>query len=206
MNDIENNVEEEERGARPKRNAPIPNRYLQRIYAVENCDVVDACCRNDFQEVEGFGADEVQPGAEEVESADEEEVDQVEVAGRAFLAAHLHLQTPGETGRTIGKTRGALREMWMDMVPSFHECTPQKRDTTETVSGKGFGGGPRPVGNPKGGSVKEKGRDKPDIEGASERGQAWSSEVRGTREGRVGVNVTATGHSWVTCYHNKPSV
>jgi len=61
--------------------------------------------------VEGFSADGARLEADDVESADGEEVDQVEVARRAFLATHLHLQTPGETSRTIGKTRGALREM-----------------------------------------------------------------------------------------------
>jgi len=147
LNDIKNDVEEEERRARPRRNAPIPNRYLHRIYSVNNYDVTDDCCRNDFQEVEGFGADEARRVADNVESTDEQEVDQVEVAGRAFIAAHLYLQTPGETGRTIGKTRGALRGMWMNMVPKFHEGNLQN----QTVPGKGFGGGPKPVGRPRGG-------------------------------------------------------
>jgi len=98
--------------------------------------------------VEGFSADEARREADDVESADGEEVNQVEVAGRAFFAAHLHLQTPGKTGRTIGKTRGALRGMWMDMIPKFHEENPPKRDAAETTPGKGFGGGPGPVGKP----------------------------------------------------------
>jgi len=43
LNDIENILEEEERKFRPKRNAPIPNRYLQRIYSVEKYDVNYEC-------------------------------------------------------------------------------------------------------------------------------------------------------------------
>jgi len=95
---------------------------------------------------------------DDVESTDGQEVDQVEVAGRAFIAAHLHLQTPGETGRTIGKTRGALRGMWMDMVPKFHDGNLQNQDAAETVPGKGFGGGLGPVRRPKGGSFEDKRR------------------------------------------------
>jgi len=34
INDIENDIQEEERRARPKRNAPMPARYIQRIHAI----------------------------------------------------------------------------------------------------------------------------------------------------------------------------
>jgi len=108
INDIKNDIQEEERRARPKRNAPMPAIYIQRIYAIQKLNKVDACYRGDFQEVEGFSADEARQVADDVESTDGQEIDQVEVAGRAFIAAHLHLHTPGETGKTIGKTRGPL--------------------------------------------------------------------------------------------------
>jgi len=48
INDIENNVDEEAKRMRPKRNAPMPAKYIQRIYAVTNCDTFDMCCRDDF--------------------------------------------------------------------------------------------------------------------------------------------------------------
>jgi len=102
-------------------------------------------------EIEGFGTYEAQPVVDDAESTKKQEADQVEVAGRAFIASHLHLQTPGETGRTIGKTRRALRGMWMDMVPKFHEGNSLDKDAAVTVPGKGFSGGPGPVGRPRGG-------------------------------------------------------
>jgi len=169
VNDIENNVEEEERKARPKRNAPMPARYVQQIYDVENYDVVE-CCRDNFQEVESFGVDEARPRADDIESGDGEEVDQVEVAGRAFVATHLHLQTPGETGWTIGQTIGALRGMGMNMVPRFREENLQETDADTTAPGMGFGCGPGPVGKPKGGSVKDKSEDKADVDKAGGQG------------------------------------
>jgi len=121
INDIENNVNEEQKRMRPKRNAPMPARYIQRIYAITNCDNIDICCRDDFQEVMGFGADEVHPEGEDVESGDgdAEEVDQVELAGRAIMAARLQLPVLGEVGMSIGKTRGALRGMWMEANLGF---------------------------------------------------------------------------------------
>jgi len=48
INEIENNVEKKEKKVRPKRNAPVPARYIQQIYAVGNHDNVDVCCRDDF--------------------------------------------------------------------------------------------------------------------------------------------------------------
>jgi len=113
INDLENNLEEEERKARPKRNAPMPARYIQRIYAIQNLNKIDACYRDDFREVEGFGADEVLSKGEGVESVegDADEWDQVEVAGRMFRAAKLQLPLSGEIGMPIGKMRGALRGM-----------------------------------------------------------------------------------------------
>jgi len=109
VNDIENNVEEEEKRRRPKRNAPMPTRYIQRIYAITNGDNIDVCYRGDFQEVMGFGADEVRPEGDDVESRDSDKMEQVELA--TFVAARLQLPIPGEAGMTIGKTRGALRGM-----------------------------------------------------------------------------------------------
>jgi len=35
INDIENDILEEERRARPKRNAPMPARYIHRIHAIK---------------------------------------------------------------------------------------------------------------------------------------------------------------------------
>jgi len=132
VNDIEIDLREEERRVRPKRNAPIPARYVQRIYAI---NITDVCCRD-----EGFGTDEVRDVVDDVESTDGQEPDRVDIAGRAFIAAHLHLQTPGEKEMTIGKSRGALRGMWMDMVPRFSEKKLPNPEATEPVSGEGFGG------------------------------------------------------------------
>jgi len=53
---------------------------------------------------------------------------------------------------TVGKSRGALRGMWMDMVPRFSERNLPNPDAAETVPGKGFGGGPGMVGRPRGGA------------------------------------------------------
>jgi len=71
INDIENNVDEEDKRMRPRRNAPMPARYIQRVYSVENSDIINMCFRDDFQEVDGFGADEVRLEVEDVESGDE---------------------------------------------------------------------------------------------------------------------------------------
>jgi len=136
------------------------------------------CYRNELPEIEGFGADEAQPVVDNVESTEGQEVDQVVVAGHAFIAAHLHLQTPGKTGRTIGKTRGALRGMWMDMVPKFHEGNSLDRDAAVTMPGRGFGGGPGPVGRPKGGSFRDKSQDDADVEGAHGRGSGLAGDSR----------------------------
>jgi len=38
---------------RPRWNAPMPARYIQRIYSIENTNIVDVCYRDDFQEVKG---------------------------------------------------------------------------------------------------------------------------------------------------------
>jgi len=54
INDMENDIREEERRARPKRNAPMPARYIQRIYAVQRLANVDVCYRNDFARDRGF--------------------------------------------------------------------------------------------------------------------------------------------------------
>jgi len=70
VNDIKNNVDKEEKRIRPKRNAQIPARYIQRIYAITDCSNVDVCCRDDFQEVMGFGADEVQQEGDDIESVE----------------------------------------------------------------------------------------------------------------------------------------
>jgi len=136
VNDIENNVEEEEKKARPKRNAPIPARYVQRIYAVTKYDDIDVCYWDDFQEVEGFGADEVRP--EDVGSGDEEtgEVDQVELAGCAFRAARLQLSLAGEGGMPIRKTRGALKGMWLDAIPRVYGINREPGGAGEPMSGK----------------------------------------------------------------------
>jgi len=108
INDIENNMEEENKRMRPRRKAPMPARYIQRIYAIENIKNVAVCCRDDFQEVEGFGADEVLSKGDDVESVDgdADERDQIEVAGRMFRAAKLQLPLAGELGMPIGKMRG----------------------------------------------------------------------------------------------------
>jgi len=96
----------------------------------------------------GFGAEEIQPEGEYVESGDGdgEKVDQVKVAGSAFKAARLHLPLPGEVGKAIGKTRGALRGMWMDAVPRVYGGNRDQVGLEIPMSGKGFGGGPGPVG------------------------------------------------------------
>jgi len=138
---------------------------------------VDVCYRDDFPEIEGFGTYEAQPVMDDAESTEGQEADQVEVAGRAFIAAHLHMQTPGETGMTIGKTRGALKGMWMDMVPKFHDGSLRNQSAAENVPGKGFGGGPGPVGRPKGGSFEDKRQDDADVGGASGQGSGLAREV-----------------------------
>jgi len=76
VNDIENDLEEEEKRARPKRNAQMPARYIQRIYALNVVNKNYDCCRDDFREVEGFGP------YEDVESVEGEadEKDRIEVA------------------------------------------------------------------------------------------------------------------------------
>jgi len=111
INDIKNDVEEKNRRMRPKRNAPMPARYIQRIYSIENTNIVDVCYRDDFQEVEGFGADEALSKEDDVESAegDADERDQIMVARRMFRAAKLQLPLAGALGMPIGKMRGALR-------------------------------------------------------------------------------------------------
>jgi len=86
-------------------------------------------------------------------------------------------ETPGELGRTIGKTRGALRGMWMDMVPKFHEGNLLNREAAGTAPGKGFGGGPGPVGRPEGGSFKDKRQDDADVEVASEQASGLARDV-----------------------------
>jgi len=122
INDIDNIQEEEDRRMRPRRNAPMPARYIQRIYSLENTNVVDECYRNDFQEVEGFAADEALSKDEDIESAegDADEKDHVEVAGRMFRAAKLQLPLAGELEMPIWKMRGALRGMWMEAIPGVY--------------------------------------------------------------------------------------
>jgi len=152
VNDIENNIEKEKRRARPKRNAPMPAKYIKRIYTINNVNKIDVCYRDDCREVEGFGADEVLSKGEDVESieGDADERDQVEVAGHMFRAAKLQLPLPGETGRSIGKMRGALRWMWMDAIPRVYGIDREPKTPGGPVPGKGFGEGPGPVGKPTG--------------------------------------------------------
>jgi len=78
----------------------------------------------------------------------------------------------------IGKTRGALRGMWLDMVPKFHEGNLQNQDPAETVPGKGFGGGPGPVGRPTGGSFKDKRHEDADVEGTSGQASGLARDAR----------------------------
>jgi len=80
------------------------------------------------------------------------------------------LPIPGEVGRTIRQTRGALRGMWMDAVPRFCGGHHEKKDVSAPTSGKGFGGGSGPVGKPKGGTAKDEREGKAD-------GNAQESDV-----------------------------
>jgi len=106
--------------------------------------------------VEGFGDDEVRP--EDVGSGDEEteKVDQVELAGCALRAARLQLPLAKEGGIPIGKTRGALRGMWLDAILRVYGINREQGGAREPMSRKGFGGGPGPVGKAK--KEGEKGR------------------------------------------------
>jgi len=109
------------------------------------------CFRDDFQEVEGFAAEEFRPEGEDAESGDGEveDGDQVEVAGRAFKAAGLHLPVASDVGMPIGKMRGALRGMCMEVIPRVYGIDRDQRGPVEPLSGKGFGGGTGPVGKAK---------------------------------------------------------
>jgi len=151
-------MEEEDRRMWPRRNAPMPSRYIQRIYSLENANVVDVCYRDDLQEIEGFGADGAISKKEDVESAegDADERDQIEVAGRMFRAAKLQLPLSGELGMPIGKMWGALRGMWMEAIPRVYGIDREQKGSVESLSGKGFRGGPGPIGKPKGGSKDKK--------------------------------------------------
>jgi len=110
------------------------------------------CYRDDFREVEGFGADEVPSKGEDIESVegDADERDQVEVAGHMFKAARLQLPLSGETGMPIGKMRGALRGMWLEAIPRVYRIDREQKKPAELLSGKGFGVGPGSVWNPRG--------------------------------------------------------
>jgi len=123
VNDSENNVKEEDRRTRPRRNAPMQARYIQRAYAIENTNNVDFCYSDDLQEVEGFGANEVLSKGDDIESVegDADERDQMEVAGHMFRAAKLQLPLSGETGMPIGKMRGALRGCGWRLFPGSME-------------------------------------------------------------------------------------
>jgi len=191
VNDLKNNVEEEDRRMRPRRNAPMPARYIQRVYAIENTNNVDVCYRDDFQEVEGFGADEVLSKGDDVQSVegDADERDQIEVAGRMFRAAKLQLPLSGEVGMPIGKMHGALRGMWMEAIPRVYGVDRKQKGPVEPLSGKGFGDGPGPVGDPKG--KKEGKADGGELEG----------EVLGlAKEGRRNPGKKETGG----CYRHGP--
>jgi len=187
INDIENNMEEENRRNRPGRNAPMPARYIQRIYAIENMNNVDVCYRDDFQEVEGFGADEVLSKGDDVKSVkgDADERDQIEVAGRMFRAAKLQLPLAGELGVPIGKMWGALRGMWIEAIHRVYGIDREQKVPMEPLPGKKFGGGPGPIGKPKGGS-----RDKKDgeVEATERDGKAQGSarDERGSAGKRGG--------------------
>jgi len=50
---------------------------------------------------------------------------------------------------TIGKTRGALRGMWMDAIPRVYSVHRDQAGTETPMSRKGFGGGPGTVGKPR---------------------------------------------------------
>jgi len=52
--------------------------------------------------------------------------------------------------------RGALRGMWMEAIPRVYGIDREQKGPVESLSGKGFRGGPGPVGEPKGGSTKDK--------------------------------------------------
>jgi len=147
VNDIDNDIEEEEKRARPKRNVQMPARYIQRMYAINDVNKNYDCCRDDFREVEGFGA------YEDVESVEGEadEKDHIEVAGRTFITAKLQLPLPGETGRSIEKMRGALRGMWIGAIP--RTCGIDAEPKTPVGPGPVgvFGEGPGPMGNIQGG-------------------------------------------------------
>jgi len=108
--------------------------------------------RDDFREVEGFGAEQVPSRGEDIESVkgDANEKDQVEVAGHMFKAARLQLPLSGETGMPIGKMRGALRGMWMEAMPRVYGIDKNQKKPAESLSGKGVGDGPGSVWMPRG--------------------------------------------------------
>jgi len=152
INDIENDIQEEKKRARPKRNAPMPARYIQRIYAIQKLNDVDVCYRDYFREVEGFDVDEVPSRGEDIESVegDADERDQIEVAGHMFRAARLQRPLSGEMGMPIGKMRGALSGMWMEAIPRVYVIDREQKKPAETLCGKGFGDGPGSVEIPRG--------------------------------------------------------
>jgi len=180
-------VDEEGKRNRPRRNAPMPARYIQRIYSVENSDAVDVCCRDDSQEVEGFAAEEVRPeednrgpGEDEIEN-----VDQVKVAGHAFRAARLQLPLGEDSGKTIGKMCGALRGVWMEAIPRVYGIDREQKGPVEPLSGKGFGSGPGPVGKAKGGLVKGENVERAGkVDGVAESGMADRIKVGRKRAGK----------------------
>jgi len=65
------------------------------------------------------------------------------------MAARLQLPVPGEVGMPIGKIRGALRGMWMEAIPRAYGVNRDQGCSGEPLSGKGFEGGPGPVGKAK---------------------------------------------------------
>jgi len=176
-------------------NAQMPTRYIQRINAIQNLNKIDACHRDDLPQVEGFGADEVLSKGDDVESVegDADERDQIEVAGRMFQAAKLHLPLAGESGLPIGKMRGALRGMWMYAIPRVYGIDRERKAPMESAPGKGFRGEPGPVSKPKGGSKDKKdGQDE-----VTER----EGEAQGSKEDERG---SAGKRSGRDCYRHGP--
>jgi len=172
----------------------MPARYIQRIYAI-NVNKIDVCYRDDFQKVEGFGADEVLSKGDDVESVegDADERDQIEWAGRMFRAAKLQLPLAGELGLPIGKMRGALRSMWMEAIPRVYGIDKEQKAPMEPLPGKRFGEGPGPVGKPKGGS-----KDKKD---GQEEGTEREGEVQGSARDERG---SAGKRGGGDCYRHGP--
>jgi len=150
---------------------------------------------------EGFAANEALSKEDDIDSAegDADEKDQIEVAGRMFRAAKLQIPLAGELEMPIGKMRWALRGMWMEAIPRVYGIDSERKGPAESLSGRGFEGGPGPVGKPKGGSTKDKKDGKAD--GNEQEGEVQGSarDDVGTRERKRLGTATATGRFWATC-------